>query len=83
MSICSGVPYSAMRLALPIVRNEYDDMPALAAWNHDCAARLTTVGNCIPPSDSSNEPAPRPALMNSAMPDWISSGKTTAPSSPT
>src|SRR3954469_15874627 len=52
-STISGVPYFCSRLALPMVKKGYDEVPTLAAWNHAKQAPATTLGSCIPPIDSS------------------------------
>ena len=60
MSICSCVPCACSRLAPPIVRKGYDDVPTFAAWNHAKQAPATTLGSCIPPTEASIELAIRP-----------------------
>ena len=82
VSICSSVPYSTNRLAFAIVRKGYDDVDALADWNHAMAARVTTVGSCMPPTSSSNWAAMKPALLNSSSAAPTSSIISTLPSAP-
>ena len=82
-STCSGVPWVAIRLALPWARKGYAVTATLAAENQLDDACCTTNGSCMPPSSAGKTLVGSPEAVYAASASATSGGWTTVPSSPT